>query len=94
MTVEILVNKISEKSKAENVDLKIAAAMVREDIRVSGELTPEIDENLNKAEGLFYRFLNYPDVYARFAEERFTNLSYEDWNAEMDKAKEAKAKGE
>ena len=84
MTVEILIDKISEKSKTEGVDLKIAAAMVREDIRLSGELTPEIDDNLNKADEFFLRLLYNPEIQKEFFEERFENLSCDEWVAKME----------
>ena len=94
MTVEVLIGKILEKSKVENVDLLIAAAMVREDIRVAEELTPEVDVNLDKAGDFFRAMQNSPETSARFASEGFEKASYDEWLIKAKKELHNKADGE
>lgn len=94
MTVEVLIGKILEKSKAENVDLLIAAAMVREDVRVAEELTPEVDVNLDKASDFFRAMQSSPKTSARFAEEGFEKASYDEWLIEAKKELHGTTDGE
>ena len=85
MTVEVLINKILEKSEETGKDLNISAIMVRDDILKTGVLTPEDDVNLDKAADFFRAMQNSPETSKLFMSEKFTKLSYDEWLIEARK---------
>ena len=85
MTVEVLINKILEKSEETGKDLNISAIMVRDDISKAGELTPEVDVNLDKAGDFFRAMQNSPETSKCFMGEKFEKLSCDEWLIEAKK---------
>ena len=83
MTVEVLIKKVFDKSKEAEVDLKVAAAQVREELRAAGELTPEIDANLVFADKLASD--HYEDLCKVYAETGFENFDVETFKKEIAK---------
>lgn len=83
MTVEVLIKKVFDKSKEANVDLKVAGAQVREELRASGELTPEVDANLVAADKLASDY--YEELCKVYAETGFENFDVEAFKKEVTK---------
>ena len=83
MTVEVLIKKVFDKSKEANVDLKVACAQVREDLRVADELTPEVETNLVAADKLASDY--YEDLCKVYAETGFENFDVEAFKKEVAK---------
>ena len=78
--VKELIVKIMDKAKAENDhDYVISRAKVREDLRVSGELTEEADKALDDAGAFLLKLLNYPKTAEVFFAEKFETKSLEDY---------------
>lgn len=75
MTVEVLIKKVFDKSKEANVDLKVACAQVREELRTAGELTSEVEANLVAADNLANDY--YEDLCKVYAETGFENFDVE-----------------
>lgn len=69
--MEKLVQAILDKSDSANVDLLIAKLQVREDLRVAGELTEEVDNCLDEALVFITNFMRYPKTAAIFGKEYF-----------------------
>ena len=83
MTIEVLIKKIFDKSKEANVDLKVAAAQVREELRANEELTPEVNANLTSADKLASDY--YEELCKVYAETGFENFELDTFKKEVAK---------
>ena len=83
MKVEILIKKIFDKSKEVDVDLKVACAQVREDLRTANELTPEVKANLVAADKLASDY--YEELCKLYAETGFEGFDAEAFKKDVAK---------
>ena len=83
MTVEVLIKKVFDKSKEAEVDLKVAAAQIREEFRATGELTPEVNETLTLADKLASEY--YGELCKVYAETGLENFDVEAFKKDVAK---------